>query len=370
MKRLALLVLLLGACSKPDAPPAKGGPPPGGGARKARVTLHTAQAREVEYAIDATGSIEAAEEVSIPARVAGVIDVLNFKEGDTVDEKTILCEIEVERYRLSVSRIEAELDRAKAQATLAETMYTNRLKLYEEGKRQEKQWVTDEQMAQWRADLDKAKADLARVNADLALARRDHEHSRVRSPIAGIINTKPVSRGEYVKTESVIATMLNVSTLHVRFTLPELEASRLAPKQEITFTIRSAPERTFKARLYYMSQKAEAATRSIECKAEILERHNAFRTGLFANIRIVTSRQKSVLVPERGVLPTERGFVVYVIDDAYRAKSRVVKLGLRTPDGLEIAEGLAAGETIAVDGAGTLKDGAEVEPPAKPKEGR
>jgi RND family efflux transporter MFP subunit len=362
------MAMVVAGCSKPDAPsPSKGGPP-GGGARKARVTLHTAETHEVEYAIDASGSIEAAEEISIPARVPGVIDVLSFKQGDTVDEKTVLCEIEVERYRLAAARIEADLERAKAQATLAETMYSNRLKLYEEGKKQGKEWVTEEQMAQWRADLDKAKADVARVTADLELARRDHANSRVRSPIAGIINTKPVSRGEYVKAETVIATMLNVSTLHVQFTLPELEASRLAPKQEITFSIRSVPDRLFKARLFYTSQKADASTRSIECKAEILERHENLRTNLFASVRIVTNRKSSVVVPDRAVLPTERGFVVWAVDGQNRAKSRVVKLGLRTADGVEIVDGLAAGEKIAVDGAATLKDGVEVEPPGPPRE--
>jgi len=248
-------------------------------------------------------------------------------------------------------------------------MYTNRLKLYEEGKKQGKEWVTEEQMAQWRADLDKAKADVARVTADLALARRDHENCRVRSPIAGVINTKPVSRGEYVKPETIIATMLNVSTLHIQFTLPELESSRLVPKQEITFSIRSVPDRLFKARLFYMSQKADAATRSIECKAEILERHEAFRTNLFASVRIVTNRKSSVLVPDRAVLPTERGFVVWVVDGQNRAKSRVVKTGLRTANGVEVVDGLAAGEKIAVDGAAALKDGVEVEPPGPPREG-
>jgi membrane fusion protein, multidrug efflux system len=366
VKRFVALVvaaLALPACGKPaDAPkgPASSAAP----SRKPKVTVETLALRELEYSIDAIGTIEAAEEISIPARVSGVIDALTFKEGDVVDETTVLCEIEVERYRLSVARAEAQLEHAKAASTLAETVHNNRQKLYEEAKLQKKDWVTAEQLAQVRADWERAKAEVSRFQAERDLAKRDHTNASVRPPIRGLINSKPISRGEYVTPGTVIATMLNVASLNVRFTLPELEASRLHARQEVTFAIRSVPDRTFKARLFYTSQKAEAATRAIECKAEILDKHEALRTGLFAAVTIVTAKQMSVVAPERAVLPTERGFIVFVVGEGNKVKARVVKQGLKSADGIEIIDGLAAGERIVVDGAATLRDGMEVDPVA------
>ncbi len=358
MKRALMLTILVAGCTKPGDAPKPSGPPQG--ARRPKVSVAAAEQRELEYAIEAAGSIEAAEEISIPARVGGVLDAVNFKEGDTVDEKTVLAEIEVERFRINVSRAQADHDRAKAQAQLAETLLANRVKLQEEGAKQGKNWVTEEELATRRADVEKAKADVGRTQADLALATRDHTHSRVHPPLAGVINGKLVSKGEFVKAETIIATMLNVSTLHVRFTLPELETSRLATGQEIRFSIRSIPNRDFAARLFYLSQKADATTRSVECKAEILEKHEHLRTNLFASVRIVTGKQKGVMVPERAVLSTERGFIVFVLDGA-KAKSRVVKLGLRSPDGVEVTEGIQSGDTVVTDGAAGLRDGADVD---------
>ncbi len=359
MKRALILVLALAAAScKPPEQPRTGA----AHLRKPVVTVETVVSREIEYVVEAVGSVEAAEEISIPARVSGVLDAVHFKEGDTVEPSTLLAEIAVERYRLAEERAKADHDHARAQTTLAETVFKNRLTLYDEGKKQKKEWVTEEQMATWRADVDKAKADLERARVDLELARKSHRDARVQSPLAGIINRKQVSRGEYVKPETVVATILNVGTLHVRFTAPELEASRLRAGQEILFTVRSDPGKTFRARLFHVSQKADPATRAVQCAAEVVETHGSFRAGLFVSIRIITGKQAALLVPERAVLPTERGFLL-VVTDGRKASRRPVELGMRVGQRVEVTQGLAAGEKIVVDGAGaaSLRDGIEIE---------
>jgi RND family efflux transporter MFP subunit len=291
---------------------------------------------------------------------------VHFKEGDAVDPSKVLVEIDVERFRLAAARAKADFDRASAQTDLAKTIYANRVKLSEEAKKQNKDWITEEQLAAWRADFEKAKADLARAGVDLDLAGRDLARATVRAPIAGVINSRLVSKGEYVKAESVVAAILDVHTLYVRFSVTELEAARFKTGQELAFSIRSAPGAALKARLFFMSQKADPVTRAVECKAEVLEHKETLRTGTFAAVKIVTQRLKSIVVPDRAALPTERGFIVYVIDGD-KARSRLVKLGLKTPDGVEILEGLGAGERVVVDGAGTLREGATVEGVAEAK---
>jgi multidrug efflux system membrane fusion protein len=352
------LILALAAavsCQKREQPK-----PGGAHLRKPKVILAEAALREIEYTVEAVGSLEAAEEISIPARVSGPLDAVHFKEGDAVNEKTVLAEIEVEKYSLGAERAQAEFDRARAQDALAETVYKNRLTLYEEGKKQKKEWVTEEQMATWKADFEKAKADLERTRVDLELARRSHRDARVTSPIAGLINRKLVSKGEFVKPETIVATILNVSTLRVRFTVPEVEASRLRTGQEVQFSVQSAPGLRFKARIFFMSQKADPVTRAVDCMAEVLDRNEMLRAGTFASVRAVTGKQKSILIPERAVLPSEKGFLVLVLNSSC-VKSRVVKLGLRVGGDVEVTEGLSAGDRVVADGGAGLTDGKEVE---------
>jgi membrane fusion protein (multidrug efflux system) len=356
MRRALPVLLLLASACKPAEQPK----PTGAHLRKPLVTAATVESRPIEYAVEASGSVEASEEIDVPAAVSGIIDSVNFKEGDVVATDKILVEIEVDRFRLGEERAAADFDRAAAAASLADTVYKNRLTLYEEGKKQKKDWVTEEQMATWKADLEKTKAEVGRAKADLELAKRDHRNARVRPPLPGVINAKLVSKGEFVKAETVVARILNISELHLRFTVPELEASRLTPGQDVSFSIRSAPGVSFQAKLFHLSQKADPVTRSVEGKALVQDRSPALRAGTFAQVRLTTGRQDGLVVPERAILPTDRGFTVFVLQGNV-AKARSVKLGLRLEGLVEIVEGLALGETIVIDGALTLRDGVEVE---------
>lgn len=377
MSRLALVLLALASCGRSDGAPKSGAPPK----RKARVTVHEIQEREVAYVVDAVGSVEAREVIPIPARVTGAVDRADFQEGDEVTPSVVLAEIDLERFQLAEKRAEAEHSRAKAAESVAQILYTNRKKLQEEGRRQNKDWVTDEQMAGWLADLEKAKAESARTESDLKLARRNLNDARVRSPIAGVIQKKNVVRGEYVKPETVVATILDLSALHVRFTVTELESQRIAKGQEVRFRLRGSLGREHRARLFFVGQLIDEATRSVECRAEVMRdriRVGAIRTpfsqwtlelpapeeriraGSFASVRVTTSRKRAIVVPERAVLPTEKGFVVFVVDGS-KASLRRVEVGLRTADGVEIVGNLRPGEKIAVDGAAALRAGTEVE---------
>lgn len=359
MKRLAaILVLAAVGCDRGAPPPA---PAKGGPARKPRVRIEPASAGDVAVTIEAVGSLEAAEEIRIPARVSGVIDDLNFKEGDTVGPDTVLLTVEIERYRLAEERAKADHDRAVAALAVAETVYKNRLNLFEEGKRQQKEWITEEQLATWKADAEKAKAESERARVDWELAKRDHAFARVRPPVAGVINRKRVSRGEFVRADTEVATILNLSALYVRFAVPEMEAQRLTRDAQLTFELRHDPGRPRKARLFYMAQKADESTRAVECKAEVLDRDGALRAGGYVTITATLGTRRAVTVPERAVLPTDRGFVVFVVDSARKARSVTVRPGLRSGDRVEILEGLEAGQLVVVDGGATLRDGAEVE---------
>ncbi len=369
MKRL-LVLALAAACGCGPPPPAPG--PAGAGrgpARKPRVRVEPAATREVSVTLEAAGTLEAAEEIRVPARVAGVIDDIRFKEGDAVGPDSVLLTIEVEHYRLAEERAKAEHDRALAQVDVARTLYENRLKLYEEGRKQKKEWITEEQLATWKADLDKAKGDAERTRVDWELARRDHRFASVRPPVAGIIDRKKVSRGEYVRADTEVATILDLSSMYVRFSLPEMEAQRLVKDQELVFSLRHEPDRPpRKARLFHTGQKADESTRAVECKALVIDREGGIRAGSYATVTLVLGTRKGVTVPERAILPTDRGFVVFVVSgdkDARKVKSRPVRPGLRDAGRVEILEGLAENEVVVVDGGAALRDGQDVDPVAE-----
>ena len=362
MKRLLILLLLAAGC-KPGAPagPHNGGTAPTAIKRTFPVEVQEVATEEVQYSIDAVGSLEPQEDVKITARVAGTIERIFFEEGTKVTGETALVEIDRSRYRLLADRAKASLDRATAEAVKAETVLQNRKEL----KKKDPTYVVEEELATLTSQLNGARAAAAEAKSLLDLALQDVEYSQARSLVPGTINTRNVSTGQYVAAGTQLATLVDQSKLKLRFKVSETESVKLtalmAAGRRITFSVRPLPGKTFQADLLHISPQANPQTRTVECLALVPNPDAVLKPGFFATVRaVVETRQKAVVVSDSGVLPTERGFVSFVVKDG-KAHQRSVKAGLFVREGaVEILEGLVPGDLLVVAGAAALRDGVEV----------
>lgn len=357
MKHMTLLLLsavaAIPSCSKEG--PSGGGP--GQTKQAPRVTVGTIAPRDVRYAIDAVGTLEA-DEIRIHARVSGVVTKMTFQEGDAVTPETALAEIDPRRYSLDAARALAEKERAEIAHRKAQDDHRRFKKLFATGNATQDEVETAEtQMMAARAAVDAAVALHA-------LAQKSVDESFVRPPTAGVIQSKVAVLGEYMKPETLIATMIDLSSLRLRFTLSESEAAKATVGRKAGFTVSALPGIPFEGEIFYISQSAHPQTRMVECKARNIAAKNGIRLrpGMFVNVRIETeARANSMVVPTQAVIPTERGAVVYVLDGK-TARMKTVDIGLHTPDGgVEILSGIGPTDRLVIRGANFLRDGMEVE---------
>ena len=350
---------ILAAC-KPPGP--NGLAPTSVGIKRAfPVEVSPVTAEDVQYVIEAVGSLEPQEEVRVTARVAGVIERIFFEEGFRVTPKTVLAEIDKTRYQLLADRAGAAHEKTLADMKKAEIVLLNRQEL----KKKDPGYVSDEEIATLTSQVAFARAAAAEAKLTHGAALQDADYSQVRSLIAGVINTRNVVTGAYVSLGTLIATIVDDSKLKLRFKVSESESVKLVAvlgaDRRVSFTVRPLPGRTFQAELIHMSPQADPQTRTVECLA-LVENPDAFlRPGFFATVRaVVATHQKAIVVPDSAVLPTERGFVSFLAKDG-KAVQRKVRPGLYVREGaVEILEGLSAGDNLIVSGAGALQDGFEV----------
>lgn len=358
MKQLTILffcVSLLTGCGKGEKAGAAAGRT--GNKMSIRVVAKPVTTRNVSYLLESVGTLEAEEDVRIPARVGGVIAKIAIQEGAVVTPSTILAEIDPERYALEVERARANHERARAEAKDAQQSYDQRVGL--RGK--DPGWVSDEELRRYETTLERTKAEEARTKAELDLAIKNREDARVKSPISGMINTRLVSIGEYVRPETPIATIADIRTLKLRFTVPEVDADRVVLGSSVTFTVRAYPEREFTGKIFFISTVADPATRVVEVKARVDNPEGLLKPGFFASVRLQAAlHQAAVMVPEEAIIPTEIGFVTFVVE-AGKAHQRKVEIGLRERGEVEILKGLAAGEILVIRGGHILTDGMAVE---------
>jgi RND family efflux transporter MFP subunit len=344
-------VLATGACRGSGGDPA-------GAPRRAAVPVRVAPAavQDVVYRIKALGSLEPEDLVHVTAQVEGVATDVHFREGDRVTPETILLRIDPGRYRLESERTEAALEQAKADLERARADLERREALAEN------ELVAAEELARARTDVARLTGAVEVAKAADGLARQNLQRSEVCPPTAGVIDTRTVDTGQYVKMGDPLATIVNARRLRLRFKVSAAESLLARPGNEVTFRVPSLGPHDFVGRIYHVGQVADDATRQVEVLAWV-ENPGELKPGFFAEVSLAGDRHRNALVvPESAVQASEQGFVVYVVKHDKTA-ARPVQIGLRTGTGVvEILSGLEPGDIVVTKGSDRLADGVAVAP--------
>ncbi len=363
-----LLPLLALACGGKTADPARAP------RQEVRFPVETAAvaARAVEYSVRAVGSVEAFERVAVTARVAGVVERVRFREGDQVTAETPLADIEPERFALATEAARAAL--AKAQATADEAR--NGLERRQAVNVKNPDLVRAEEVDAWRTRVAAAAAEVDQAKTALALARLNQRDAFVRSPVAGVIQTRGIETGQYVAPGTEIATLVRRDPLLLRFRVPQNEATPLVPGMPARFTLREGSDRRFSARIQLVGAAADSRDRMVAVTAEVDDpERGSLRPGTFVEVEVpVGGSTTAPVIPQTAIRPSERGFLAFVVEGDI-ARERVLELGLRTAEGdVEVRKGLSVGEILVVRGAEALREGAKVDlekaPPANSETAR
>lgn len=317
--------------------------------------------QELVYRIKALGSLEAEEMIQVTAEVEGAVSEVRFHEGDRVTPATVLLRIDPERFRLEAQQAEASFNQSLAERRRAEADLKRREEL------NQNQLVAAEELNRSRGETSRlsAGAEAAKANRDIAV--QNLRKSDVKPPHAGVINTKSVETGQFVKTGTVLATLVDTSRLRLRFKVSESESLRAHVGDTVTFRVAPLGPKDFPAQIYHVGEVADPQTRQVEVLAWV-KNPGFLKPGFFAEVTLAgESKKKALVVPEGAVQASEQGFVTYVVDKG-KARMRPIEIGLRTGTGVvEILSGVKGGETVVVEGSDRLADGVDVQPVASLK---
>jgi multidrug efflux system membrane fusion protein len=312
------------------------------------------KSRPVEYTVTSVGSVDAFEKVQVTARVAGVVEQVKFVEGESVEAGRPLVEIELRRYQLFVEAARANLQKAEAAKADAEAALARRRAVVEKNPG----LIPGEEIATFATRVQTAAADVAQAASALDQAELNLRDAFVRAPVAGRIETRTVTTGQYVAPGGVLATLVRRDPLLLRFQVPSEEARSLKPGLVARFRV-PGDATEFTARITHVAGAAEASSRMVAVTAEVDDARRAqLRPGAFADVRVpVGGPSQAPVIPQTAIRPSERGFLAFVVEGD-KARERLLTLGLRTAEGLvEVRAGLKPGEQLVVRGAEALRDG-------------
>jgi multidrug efflux system membrane fusion protein len=315
--------------------------------------------RKVRYNVIAPGSIEAFQQVQVTARVAGAVDRVGFTEGADVKKGDVLVVIDSERYDVAVGQSKATLARSQASEKAAEAQLARRTGAVSE----HPGLITGEEIATFETAVATSKADVESATQALRAAQINLRDAFVRAPIAGVVQSRTVQAGQYLQAGAVLATLLQRDPLLLRFPVTEQDAPRIKPGMIANMSLRESA-RSYSAKIILVAESADPTTRLVPVTAEVDDTEHKYwlRPGAFCEVNVpVGDARDAVVVPTIAVQPTENGNVVYIVDEQNAAHQRKVALGMHTPEGgVEITQGLKAGELLVVRGFEPLSEGAPV----------
>lgn len=350
---LILSLVSFAGCKKSEPP----GGGRGAGGMSFPVEVVPVAAERVEYVVAAVGSVEAFERVQLVARVAGAVERVRFKEGDTVKKDQVLVEIDPARYSVAVRSAKATLERTLASKAEAEAGLARRT-----DQSADNQGVfSGEEIDTWKTRARSTSAQVAEAQAALDAASLNLRDAYVKAPIAGKIQTRTVQTGQYVQPGTVLATLIRRDPLLLRFQIPEADAPRVENGMSARFKVRG-DARTFTAKITHVTDSADMTTRMVQVTGEIDDPNKEdLRPGTFAEVTVPVGENASApVIPQTSVRPSEKGFLAYVVENG-AAIERVLQLGLRTADGrVEVRSGVKPGEMLVVRGAEALREGVKV----------
>jgi membrane fusion protein, multidrug efflux system len=319
--------------------PGAGGP---GGAFTQAVPLVTvARVRkdQVYDTVEALGTAQANESVTINAKVTDTVRHVNFSDGDYVNGGTVLAELTNQEETASLAEARANLEDAQNDLRRQEDINAKGL-----GSKS----ALDSARSKVAAQQARYEAVVARLKDRLILA-----------PFGGLLGFRQVSPGTMVSPNTPITTIDDISTIKLDFTVPEAFLGAMTPGARVIAQSVSYPGRNFEGLVKTVGSRIDPITRAATVRAHIPNADHALRPGMLLTVQVLTTQHLALVVPESAVFQVQNRAYVYRVDD-FIAHQQQVEVGGRHFGTAELRSGLNEGDLIVVEGVVKLREGLKV----------
>jgi len=314
------------------------GPPP------ESVSTFTVEAQTWIRSIKAVGTIEPIQGVLLEAEVAGLVEAINFENGQMVEAGDVLVQLDVKVEK-------AELQAAQALARLAEVELERAQRLRKSGNVPQ-------------SDLDRAVAEEEKTKADLENIKARIARKTTKAPFTGRVGIRHINLGQYLAQGAAIVALQANEKVYVNFSLPQQALGQIKSGLSLALTSDAYPESNFKGSVTAISPEIDPSTRSIQIQGTLDNPDGILRAGLFVRVEVTLPEQDTVtVVPATSILYAPYGNSIYKVESTEAglvAKQHFVRIGTRRGDFVSIEKGIEVGEKIVSAGAFKLRNGISV----------
>jgi len=307
------------------------------------VEVARAEQQVVEDRFEGVGTIEADEAITVVAEIDASVVAIPFHEGGPVRKGDLLAQLDDSQLAAEVARAEALRAQSKSSYDRIQTIV--------------------EQKAAAPQDLDDAAAALKVADANLDLARARFSKTRITAPFDGIVGTRKVSVGTFLRAGDAITELANIDAIRVHFSSPERFLSRLAPGAGVSVSTTAFQDLILQGTIIAVEPILNEQTRSASVVARVSNPGRKFRPGMSANVSAVLARRtNAITIPSEAVFSGGGESFVFLVKPDSTVTRMSLALGTRMADAVEIVSGLEPGAYVVKAGHQKLFEGAKVMP--------
>lgn len=343
-----LAAALLAACSS-EAAPSAAMPAP-------QVSVASVLSEPVQRWDEFTGRVSAVDSVELRPRVSGYVQRVAFAEGQDVRKGDLLYVIDPRPYRAALDQAQAQLERARSEASLAAAQDARARTLIEA------KAISREDFESRRAASSQGNAAVRAAEAAVAAARLDLQFTEVRSPIDGRAGRVLVTAGNLAQADAtLLTTVVSQDPVYVDFEADERawlrygqqagDGERAVVQNPVQVGLTSEDGYPHAGTVASVDNQVDPGTGTIRARARVANPQRVLMPGLFARVRLAGSgTAQALLVDDKAVLTDQDRKYVYVLGEGNTAQRRDVTLGALA-NGLRVVDtGLKPGDKVIVNG--------------------
>src|SRR6185369_6939489 len=192
----------------------------------------------------------------------------------------------------------------------------------------------------------------------LEIARQQLSDTVLTAPLAGMIRQRYANGGQYLAAGTPVVTLVQMHPLRLKTAVPERDARMIRIDQPVRLSVEGASG-THDGRVARISPSIDESNRTLLVETEVSNTSGVLRPGAFARAEIiVASGYRALMVPPASVVSFAGIDRVFTVKDG-KASEKRIKAGRRSDQGVEILEGIGAGEQVVLN-PGNMTDGEKV----------
>jgi RND family efflux transporter MFP subunit len=317
------------------------------------ITTTQPSLQSLDVVEETVGTIESQIEPWVAAEVAGRVEKIHVRPGETVKPGQILATLDAKDLLLGEQSDKAEVKRI--QSLLDYQKKT--IQRYKDLKK--KQYISQDAYEGIVSQMKALEQQLLSAKSKLTLTEQSIAKTRIIARASARVESQLVSEGDYVNVGAPVFQIVDLKALRAHLPFPESTAALLRPGLRVTLTSPIAPDQPLEGTIKEINPMVGATNRSLNAIVEI-DNHGAWKPGSSVNATVYFSQKNNVLtVPEQSIVLRPIGKVVYVIQNG-NAYQKVVQTGVAQKGMIEVTQGLSSNEVIALEGAGFLSDATKV----------